>query len=437
MNWEAYVPAEMVPWALGGAAFAAGAAFGALAAYALLKPRLAAARARMEERDRQLVRTEAVLGQNERRMQDALGRGFAETQAALRGVAAQVLQTQSSALRAANRESLSDVLQPLQEGMAAYSREIRAAREKGIEMQSRLEAALAGAVADMKARSEAIGKEANALAEAFRGQNKTQGNWGEMVLDGILDGMGLQEGVHYRRQAAVRGADGARTGDGTLIPDVVLVYADGREMALDSKVSLVAFADFVNADPADKAARGEALKRHVAAVKGQIDSLAKKDYPGALRKAGKTAADHVVMFLPNEAAFHVLLEREPGLWAAAFRKRVLLVSPLLLPPLLQLVRMGWLQLEQDRNQVKILAVAGQLVERLEQFYGHLGAVGDSLRQAQDSFVQAVRKLRDGPQNVIRKGEELKRLGVQVEKNRPLPEALREEEEGDGKEPGVP
>lgn len=407
---------------LGGSALLLiGIGLGYLLAAIRLHPQLSITRAMLLDRERQL---QQLPPQMEKAVEEKVLHARAEFQA----LAEKLLRERTQDLQQQNTSHLNTLLSPLKEQMGRFATEVQTTREKSIASRTALEQNLHNAVTELRKRTEEIGREADALARAFRGENKAQGNWGELVLEGILAQMGLIEGTHFDRQKALRAPDGSLIQSeetGRLIPDILLHYADGRSVVVDSKVSLTAYTDFINAPP-DSPEQAAALKQHIESIRRHVTDLAGKNYTQHVRDTGREPADFAILFIPNEGSFHTLIQTEPKLWDEAYKKNILLVSPVLLPPLLHLIHIGWVRIEQERNQEKILKAARELMDRLYHFYELFTAIGVNIEKTAKSYQAATAKLRDGNQSAIKKGEELKRLSV-AETSRTLPVVLAPEE----------
>ncbi len=345
-----------------------------------------------------------------------------------------ILEERSGALQNMNKEQLENLLNPLKEKMGEFRNAVEEAKNKGIEMNTAMKTQLE----KMFDMTQKIGSEANHLATALRGSSKTQGNWGEMILEKILENSGLINGVHYEIQETIRHADGSivkNENDKIMRPDVIVHYPDGKDVIIDSKVSLTAYTDYVNAENTD-AVREEALTRHIRSVRAHVEELVRKNYSAYLRNSEREAVDFVIMFIPNEAPHQLAMMQEPGLWREAFEKKVLIVSPVNLMALLQMIHIAWTRADQERNQILILDTASQMLDRLYHFYDTFDEVGRKLSDASKSYQEAVGRLKggDGRHSVVASGEKLRKLGVKMKKPRSLPRELELTDENGGECP---
>ena len=253
-----------------------------------------------------------------------------------------------------------------------------------------------------------------------------QGNWGEMILEEILKRSGLQRGIHYECQEVLKDDAGRmlqNDANNRMRPDVIVHYPDGKDVIIDSKVSLSAFTNYVN--ETDEAAKAKALKAHLQSVRNHVTELVRKNYPAYIEKMHHEAVDFVIMFIPNEAPHQIAMQEDPTLWREAFRQKVLIVSPVNLMALLQIIQIAWTRADQERNQQEILKTAGTLLDRLYSFYEEFDSVGEQLERAQNSFRKATGRLKggDGKHSVVLSGEQLKKLGVRMKKEKNLPPDL--------------
>ena len=259
-----------------------------------------------------------------------------------------------------------------------------------------------------------ISDDAKNLTTALKGSSKTQGNWGEMILERMLESSGLHKGREYELRESYEREDGRRGQ-----PDVVINLPEGRHLVIDAKVSLTDYEFLVNA--ADDGQREAAEARHIQSVRRHVKDLSEKNYPDL---HGLKTLDFVVMFVPIEPAFAAAISADGSLWETALKKNVLLVSPSALLFVLRTVAVLWRQEEQARHVKEIARRGGELYNKLVGFVEALDRVGLRIRQAQESFDEAHRKLKSGQGSVIRQAEMLKGLGVRPSKS--LPQGMIEE-----------
>ena len=330
-----------------------------------------------------------------------------------------ILQEKSEKLQHSNREQLSVLLNPLKEKMSEFKTAVEESKNKGIELNS----ALSEQLKKMIEETTRLGGEARTLANALKGEQKTQGDWGELILEDILQRSGLKPGCHYECQETLRDAHGKviiGESDRKMRPDVIIHYPDEKDVIIDSKVSLTAYMDYMNAE--DENDRKAALVRHIRSVRSHVDELAKKNYAAYISQSGRDTVDFVIMFIPNEGPFHLAMISEPTLWNEAFKNKVLIVSPTNLMALLKIIHIAWTREEQNRNQQEILDTAATLLERLYAFYKDFDDVGNHLDKARHAFETAEKRLKQGERNhsIVNSGEKLQKLGVRTKKALSLP-----------------
>ena len=338
-----------------------------------------------------------------------------------------ILEEKTGKLQNANKEQLETLLNPLKEKMGEFKNAVEDSKNKGIELNSALSAQLN----KMMEETNRIGGEARSLVNALKGEQKTQGDWGEMILEDILQRSGLTRGVHYECQETLRDEGGkVISGDNEhkMRPDVIVHYPDGKDVIIDSKVSLTAYTDYMNAE--DETVRSEALDRHLLSVRNHIKELKKKNYTVYNSKSGRDTVDFVLMFIPNEGPFHLAMLSAPTLWNDAFQEKVLIVSPTNLMSLLKIIHIAWTREEQNRNQQEILKTAAELLDRLYSFYDAFDNIGTQLEKVQKAYDDATNRLKQKVRNhsVVHSGEKLKQLGVRMTKQLKMPASLKTVEE---------
>jgi len=326
-----------------------------------------------------------------------------------------ILKERTENLQTANREQLAAILAPLREQLAVYKKSMDDVRENGVRLNENLKQQYES----MVRMTEKIGTDANNLANALKGQSKTQGDWGEMILETILRNSGLVKGVHYSTQDTIRDESGRTirsASDHIMRPDVIVNYPDGKAVVIDSKVSLKAYTDYVAADDPKK--REDALQRHIRSVQAHVDELVKKDYSAYLRKGD--SVDFVVMFIPNDPSYQAALQGDSGLWNRAFEKRILIVNPFNLMTLLYIIKVAWNRMAQERNQQEIVKTAETLLARVQRFFAAFDDIGRQLESTGKKYEAAVKAL-SGRQGLLGSAEKLKALGVPAKKDQKFPE----------------
>jgi DNA recombination protein RmuC len=253
-----------------------------------------------------------------------------------------------------------------------------------------------------------LSDDAHDLTRALKGSSKTQGNWGEMILERILESSGLRKGQEYEVQESHTREDGSRAQ-----PDVIIHLPEDRHMVIDAKVSLTAYEEYVNAD--DDSGRATATKRHIDSIQGHIKELAEKNYQDI---HGVKSLDFVIMFIPVEPAFMLAISQNSKLWQDAWLRNVLLVSPSTLLFVVRTVAHLWRQEQQKNNAQEIAKRGAELYDKLVGFVGDMKNLGTRLKQAQTDYDNAMGKFVEGKGNVIRQAEMLKELGIKPGKTLP-------------------
>lgn len=334
-------------------------------------------------------------------------------------LANEILQEKSKSFSEMNHERLAEILNPLKERLEGFKKTV----EETYNNEARERFSLKEQIKELVERSESIGEEAKQLTHALRGDSKIQGDWGEMILESILEKSGLEKDREYFVQETLRDEEGhtIQGSDGRKMrPDVIIRYPGGEnhQMVIDSKVSLTAYVNYVNAEDADEARL--ALKQHLVSVRKHIDELAGKSYQDYVGKG-----DHVMMFIPNEAAYLAAMQADHALWQYAYEKKVLLLSPTNLIAALKLVADLWQRDKQTRNAIDIAEEGGKLYDKFAGFVDDMEKIGKSLNTTAMAYTDAMKKLKTGNGNLIGRVEKLKVMGVKAKKNLP---AVNEEEE---------
>ena len=323
-----------------------------------------------------------------------------------------ILQQREESLAKANNIQLNVLLNPLKneiEGM-------RKSMTDNIKTSSENKASLEKAIEELMKRTQDIGNDANNLAKALKNESKTQGNWGELILENILEKSGLTEGEHYEKQIAIKDCKGNtvyhdETGK-RLIPDVVVHYPDNKDLIIDSKVSLTAFVDYCNA--VDESEKSLALKRHLQSLRTHFKELQKKNYSSYI-KAPRVSLNYVVMFVPNESAMQLALYEDDTLWREAFENGVFITSEQNLLALLRMIQLAWAQVKQARNQQEVFDAVNKLLDRVGDFVKKYEDLGKKIESLQGSYDDTKKKLYSGNQSVVKAAEKLVEMGGKSEK----------------------
>ena len=370
---------------------------------------------------RQLETDKAVLEDrlaNERRsiaeQQSALKNTKEELSAQFKNVAGDIIDAKVKSLTEQNQSSLTSIITPLKDSLTKLDAQIVAARAEDAKERQKVSSRLD----QIKDLGLSLTSSADNLTRALRGDNKAQGNWGEMVLEKLLDSSGLKRGRDYEVQKSQHDEEGK-----LLRPDVVLLLPERKAIVIDSKMSLNAYNDFVNADCDN--VKEKALKAHVRSIRTHIKELGKKDYQDLVK--GKSL-DFVLMFIPIDFALLSALENVPGLFEEAREHNIGLVCPSLLMVTLRMIENLWRMEQQNENADAIGREAGALYSKFVGFVSDLESVGTKIDQAHNAYKDAFGKLATGRGNLVRRAETLKRLGAKTSKA--LPDNLLLENDGE-------
>lgn len=314
-------------------------------------------------------------------------------------LAARLLDEKGKAMLDRSREGLEALLKPVADKL----REFEAKVEKTYDQENRDRATLLASLRQLQDTQAKLHQDAESLARALTGDSKAQGDWGEVILERVLETAGLTQGREYDLQVSHLDEEGGRKR-----PDALVYLPGNRVVVVDAKCSLTAFVEAMRAQ--DEEARATALDAHVASVRAHVRGLAAKSYQDVVKER---TVDIVLLFIPNEAAFHAAIARDVGLYDEAFRQRVVLCSPTTLFAALQLISHVWRSEKQNANAQRIADEAGKLLEKLNAFLVDLNQVGARLEQAQTSFAAAKNKLVCGKGNVVKKAADLVKLGARV------------------------
>ena len=264
-------------------------------------------------------------------------------------------------------------------------------------------------------------RSAEDLVRAFKHDSKIQGDWGECVLEELLQVLGLEEGVHFETQATLRDASGNTVrSDATgclMRPDVIVHLDKTKDVIVDSKVSMKDFLDYVSAEDPDL--RKDLLKKHIESLKKHVKELSAKDYSRYV-KAPKKTMDFVIMFVPRSAALWVALNKEPTLWREAMEKNVFIADEQTLYAALRMIKLSWCQIQQADNQQKVFELANEMLNRVGQFVKQMRVIGDSLEKAQKAYKSGMSKFAEKGQSVLTTCRKLELLGAKQDANCPLP-----------------
>ena len=319
----------------------------------------------------------------------------------LTAIAKDVVQQSNSTIKHENQQQLTLLLQPFKEKLTTFEKEVRENKEKGVEQFASMESL----VKSLTEQHSKMNLTAENLANALRNEQKTQGNWGELALERILEMSGLREGSEYEKQPTHRDEHGNQ-----LRPDFLIKLPEGKHIIVDSKVSLKAFEQFINAENDDL--KKVALKAHLLSVNTHVKLLGDKNYQHI---EGLQSPEFVLLFIPVESSFALAVKEEPDIYAKAWEKRVVIVTPSTLLATLKTVESIWKQERQNVNAVKIAIEAGRLYDKFHGFVEDMRMIEKRQNEASVAYDNAMKKLSEGSGNIMGKIESLKKMGAKATK----------------------
>ena len=322
-------------------------------------------------------------------------------------LANKILDEKSNKFTEQNKENIKNLLSPLQEKIQTFEKKVEQTHKESIDYHAALRQQILG----LKDLNEQMSKEANNLTRALKGDSKMQGNWGELVLERVLEKSGLEKDREYFVQQSFTTVDGQR-----VLPDVVIYLPDNKKMVIDSKVSLTAYERYANEEDDDLRARY--LKEHVSSLKRHVDQLSEKNYQDLY---DIESPDFVLLFVPIEPAFAIAINQDNKLYNQAFEKNIVIVTPSTLLATLRTIDTMWNNEKQQRNAIEIARQAGALYDKFEGLVKDLTGVGKKLDDAKKDYSAAMNKLVDGKGNLITSVEKLKKMGAKAKKS--LPESI--------------
>ncbi|MDX9881210.1 MAG: DNA recombination protein RmuC [Prolixibacteraceae bacterium] len=325
-------------------------------------------------------------------------------------IAHRILKKNSAEFTETNQKNINDILSPLKEKIHLFEKKVEETYEKGLKDQTDLKAELKK-LHDLNLK---ISDEANNLTKALKGDVKKQGNWGEVILERILERSGLTEGREYEKQESVASEDGKR-----IQPDIVIHLPENKHIIVDSKVSLVAYERLVNATDDDH--RQAFVKEHLLSLRAHIKGLSEKHYQNS---PNFNSPDFVLLFVPIESSFSIAVQEDQELFSTAWDNKVVIVSPSTLLATLRTIASIWKQENQTRNAMEIARQGGALYDKFVGFIEDMDKIGNSIDAARKNYDSAFNKLKDGRGNLIRSAEKLRALGAKTGKE--LPQKLSDE-----------
>ena len=313
-------------------------------------------------------------------------------------LATQIFDARGQALTQTSQQSLQAMLKPFREQIDGFRQKVEDIHHKEVQQQASLQQQLL----QLKELNQQITQEAHELSTALRGQKKAQGNWGELILENVLERAGLQLGVDFAREVSFTTSEGRKR------PDAIVYLPQNKHLIIDAKVSLNAYLRYVNAD--DEVLRTQALREHVSAFGARVRELAERDYAAL---PGINAPDMVVMFVPIESAFADAVRADEGLLQRAIEQNILIATPSTLLASLTIVRQLWRFEEQSRSTAELAERASKVYDKLRIFLGSMEGIGNSLDRAQDAYRKACDQLVSGRGNLIKQASDFQQLGVSV------------------------
>ena len=324
-------------------------------------------------------------------------------------LANKILEEKTNKFTELNKENIQSILHPLQDKIQLFEKKVEQTHKESIDYHAALRQQIMG----LKDLNQQMSKEALNLTKALKGDSKTQGNWGELVLERVLEKSGLERDREYSIQQSFTNENGQR-----VMPDVVIHLPGNKKMIVDSKVSLTHYERYSNAD--DDTEKAQFLKEHIQSIKRHVDQLSDKNYQDLYKI---DSPDFVLLFIPIEPAFALALNEDAQLYTKAFEKNIVIVTPTTLLATLRTIDSMWNNEKQQRNAMEIARQAGALYDKFHNLMADLTAVGKDMDRAKSNYAAAMNKLFEGRGNLITSVEKIKKLGAKAKKA--LPESLLE------------
>jgi DNA recombination protein RmuC len=319
-------------------------------------------------------------------------------------LANKILEEKSTKFTEQNKENMKTILTPLQEKIQLFEKKVDDTHKESIDYHAALRQQILG----LRDMNEKMSKETINLTKALKGDSKLQGNWGELVLERVLEKSGLEKGREYEVQQSFTNEEGSR-----ILPDVIINLPDGKKMVVDSKVSLTSYERFVNEE--DDNLKATYLKEHVTSIKRHVEQLSAKNYQDIYEME---SPDFVLLFIPIEPAFALALNEDNTLYNRAFEKNIVIVTPTTLLATLRTIDSMWTNQKQQENAIEIARQAGALYDKFEGFVADLIKIGKKMDEAKTEYGSAMNKLTEGSGNLVNRVENLKKMGAKAKKALP-------------------
>jgi len=325
-------------------------------------------------------------------------------------IANRIMKQRSDEFSESNKEKISEILNPLKEKIKDFENKV----EKAYDAEMRDKISLREELKNLTKLNAKISEDAENLTKALKGDVKKQGNWGEIVLERVLERSGLTKGQEYEREEVVEGSDAS-----IQRPDVIVHLPDNKHIIIDSKVSLVAYERFISADTEENQSRN--LKEHIISLRNHVKYLSEKNYQNAMNI---NTPDFVLMFMPIEASFSAAVQADTDLFSYAWERKIVIVSPTTLLATLRTISSIWKQENQTRNAQEIARLSGTLYDKFISFTEELLKIKQNIDRAADSYDEAIKKMKDGKGNILRTAERIKELGAKTG-NKSIPSAFED------------
>jgi len=319
-------------------------------------------------------------------------------------LATKILEEKTSKFTEQNKENLKTILNPLQEKIQLFEKKVEDTHKESIDYHAALRQQIIG----LKEMNEQMSKETINLTKALKGDSKMQGNWGELILERVLEKSGLEKDREYFVQQSHITDDGSR-----VYPDVIINLPDGKKMIVDSKVTLTAYERYINEE--DSSQKNTYLKDHINSINRHVEQLSTKNYQDVYKME---SPDFVLLFIPIESAFAIALNEDTSIYNKAFEKNIVIVTPSTLLATLRTIDSMWTNQKQQENALEIARQAGALYDKFEGFIGDLIKIGKKMDEAKTEYGNAMNKLTEGKGNLISSVERLKKMGAKAKKNLP-------------------